>query len=170
MRTLLDISDDMLALADMLEEVGGDLGAGDGALDEWFNQLGDERDTKLDNYAALIRDIELRAAARREESERLRLRVAADDGTVKRLKDRLKLFFEIQGIKKVETRRYAIGVQKNGGLAPLLVDDIDPADLPQWAQRVRIEVDTIAVRNSIEAGETVPFARFGERGTQLRIR
>jgi hypothetical protein len=72
-RTLFEISTDLLALYDRIEELGGDVTAPDveQAIDAWFERLSHERDEKLDNYAALIRELEARAQARRDEAKRL---------------------------------------------------------------------------------------------------
>lgn len=168
-RTLLDISDDLVALGDLLTEAGGDIDAGDGALQAWFEQLGEERDEKLDNYCALIREMELRASVRMAELERLQLRVAVDQNAAKRLKDRLKLFLDIQGISKLETRRYKVGVQANGGKLPLEVT-VAAEQLPERFQRVSVTVNSDAIRAAIEAGEAVQGCSIGERGTHVRIR
>ena len=59
-RTLFDISTDLMAFYDRIEELGGDITAPEveQAIDAWFERLSHERDEKLDNYAALIREID----------------------------------------------------------------------------------------------------------------
>lgn len=66
-----------------------------------------------------------------------------------------------------------VSVQRNGGKLPVVPthgDTFDAATLPDQYVRVRREPDRDAIRAALEAGESLPFARFGERGTHLRIR
>jgi hypothetical protein len=172
-RTLLDISDDLIALGDLLDERDGDISGIEQAIDQWMAEIGTDRDAKLDNYAALIRERELVASALKAEEERLAMRRRVAENTIKSLKDRLKMFFERTGLRKVETKRYVIAVQANGGLQPLELSAdavADPKSLPLRFHLVTIEADTEAIRKAIDKGESLPFASLGERGTHLRIR
>jgi Siphovirus Gp157 len=173
MPSLLEINADLVAFRQLLEETA-EANAGEitpeaeQVLDEWFAALGQERDAKLDNYVALIRDYTLRAAARREEMERLAMRVKVDENQARRLKDRLKLFLELQGQKKIETARYRIAVAANGGKQA--VEVLVPAgELSAIYQRLKVEVDTEALREALTAGKEVAGARLQPRGTHLRI-
>ena len=173
MKTLLAISDDLQALHDLISEAtdatGGELSPDvEAALDSWFAELEGARDAKLDSYVSLIREMQLRAAARREEAERLQMRVAADEAGVRRLKERLKLFLESQGARRVETSRFRVTVCQNGGLQPLEVA-VPPEMLATEYQRVRVEVDGERLRKDLEAGKVVEGARLLPRGSHLRI-
>lgn len=42
--------------------------------------------------------------------------------------------------------------------------------LPEQFQRVSIEADTKAIREALEAGQQLPFAHLGDRGSSLRIK
>lgn len=168
MKSLLDISADLQAIADLIDETGGELTPeSEAALDQWFAEASADRDRKLDGYAALIRELTLRAAARKEEQERLAIRVRVDEATVRGLKDRLVLFFASQGLRKIETARYKLALVQNGGLAPLEVlvpvDQLDDAYV-----KVRREVDVDALRKAIADGIEVP-ARLKPRGSHIRI-
>lgn len=169
MNTLLEIGDDLLALATLIDEHGEELSSEvEQALEAWFAEVGEARDRKLDGYAALIRSMELRAAVRKEESDRLLKRVQVDANTARRLKDRLKMFMEMTGLKKVETARYRIVVQANGGKVPV---DVQAAveELAPVFVRTRKEPDTDTIRAALEAGTDVPGCRLLPRGSHLRI-
>jgi hypothetical protein len=58
-------------------------------------RLADERDRKLDNYCALMRELEQRAAVREAEAQRLLKLAEIDLNSVKRLKQRLKSFLKM---------------------------------------------------------------------------
>jgi hypothetical protein len=175
-KTLFEIGADMEALDAVLEEVGGDItdDAAAQAIDEWLMENRDNLSQKLDGYAALIQQRNAMAAARMEEAKRLQALAVADTNAARWLAERLKLFFETYGLQKVETARYKVALQRNGGVLPLLLDDdLTPSDVPEdfvievpATQRI----DTGAIRAALERGEALEFARLGERGTQIRIR
>lgn len=175
MPTLIEIGADLSALEQLLEEAaeaspGGELNDDQAAaFDAWFAELEHDRDRKLDSYAALIREWTLRAAARREELERLQLRVRVDEGQAARLKQRLKEWLEANGLKKIETRRYKLTVCRNGGKTPLDTSMANVAELPEDLRRVVVTPDNDKIRERLEAGGDVPGCRLLPRETHLRI-
>lgn len=191
--TLWEIGDDLLALDDLLAEIGGDVSEEEAerAIDEWLAETREAEAAKLDRYAALIRTLEARAEIQEAESKRLADRARANKNNARRLKDRLLLHMERTGQKKIAGNLYAATVAKNGGKAPVEVT-VDPRDLPapfrrakltlacptdetlealaDQATRLDLEPDTDAIRTALEAGEKLPFARLGDRGHHVRIR
>ena len=167
-RTLLDISDDLRALDDLLFEVGGDLSDPrvQQAVDGWFAELSKDLDGKVDNYAALIKEMEGRAALRAEEAHRLSNRARIDGESAKWLKNRLKGVLEERGVKKLETRRFRVSIAGNGGKQPMQVDP----EVPSSFTRTILETDHDAIRGALEAGENLAFARLLPRGTHLSIK
>ncbi len=96
---------------------------------------------------------------------------ATDDNRARLLKDRLKSFFQVHNLKTVETARYKLSIAKNGGRAPLILDESIPVtELPEQFQRVSVDPNTTAIREALERGEKLDFAQLGERGTSLRIK
>lgn len=170
MPTLIDIGQEMTALAALLDELpDGELTPETAAaLDAWFAEIEGDREHKLDGYCALIENWQLRAAARKGAAERLLRHVQADENRVKRLKERLKFFMEMTGQKKVETERYKIAVCNNGGKAPVEITG-DVHAMPPQFQRVTIAPNTDVIREALEAGGKWDFARLLPRGTHLRI-
>jgi len=172
MSTLLQISDEMRTLDALVAEIaadGGDISQVEDTITQWFNELGEQRDKKVDSYCALIREFELRAKARDEEVQRLQKRVETDLNAAGFLKARLKTFFEEQGIKKIETERYTVSIAKNGGQQPVVLDEtlIEPEFEKVVTQR---KPDMEKIREALDAGRRLPFAHYGERGTRLSIR
>lgn len=169
--TLYEIRDDLEALHALLYEVGGDITEDEAAaaIDAWLRETDEALRSKLDRYAALIRETEAKAASRKEEADRLAALAVTDLNTVKRLKERLQWFFEDQGIEKLETDRFKFTVANNGGKTPVILK-CEPHELPEWAQRVTVSADIEAIRGEIEAKGALDFAEFGERGRHLRIR
>lgn len=169
-RSLFSISDDLEKLNELLDECGNDSQQQE-LINHWFEELGNERDRKLDNYCALIAEMSARAEVRKAEAKRLSQLAAVDEQRARLLKERLKWFFETHNLKAVETPRYRLSVAKNGGKAPLILNDgITPTQLPERFVKVSIDPDTTAIREALEAGEQLDFATLGDRGTSLRIK
>lgn len=178
-RSLLDITDDMLALDDLLAEIGGDLTDPrvELAITEWESELASDLDGKVDGYCRLIRSRELQEAAIREEAERLMAKAGTMAKQTKWLKDRLKMALTVLGQKKAG-RTYTASVVANGGQLPLVLDPALDGERPSAdglpaefvRARTTYRLDTDRVRSHLELGGSLPFARIGERGTHLRIK
>jgi hypothetical protein len=172
-KTLYEIGEDIVALSNALDELGGDISDPEvaEAIDEWLLENRTNLAAKLDGYASLIRELEARADARKVEAKRLAELARYDENKANRLKERLRLFFEEQGMKKVETARFSLTLANNGGKIPVIVDDeIAPEYLPEGYRRVKYEPDNDAIRAALERGESLPFAHLGDRGSSIRIR
>lgn len=169
MTTLLEIGGDVQSLLALLAESDGEITPeNEQAINQWFAEIGDAQERKLDGYVALIKEYTLRAAARREEMERLARRVQVDENTAKRLKDWLKLYLEMTGQQHVETRRYKVSLCGNGGKAAVDLD-CAPQDLPPSYQIHVIKPDLDGIRECLESGHRIAGARLLPRGTHLRI-
>lgn len=176
-RTLFDISEDLEKLSELLELTEGD--NQQEVIEQWFEQLGEERDGKIDGYAALIGEMQARAEARKAESRRLAELAASDENKARLLKERLKWFLEKHQMKTLETARYKLSVVKNS-IRPLIVNSdlakvakrtaFGIATLPDEYKKISVELDTVAVREALKQGIDLDFARLGEAGTHIRIK
>ena len=169
-RTLFDISNDLLAFYERIEALGGDITAPEveQAIDTWFEQLSHERNEKLDNYAALIRELDARAKARRDEAKRLNERAKRDEEHAAYFKQRLMNFFQDHHLKTVETRRYRLTLQRSGGKMPVILT-AEPDALPEEFQRWKVSANLDAIREALEHGADLDFATLGERRSYVRI-
>lgn len=175
MRTLFEISEDLHFLDDFLSDAEGDVSDEtlEAEIDKWLADLGDERDTKIDNYCALVKEFEARAEARAQEVARMKALVQVDVNAAARLKDRLHQFLKAHNIQKLETRRFKLARQANGGKLPILIDQDfrdNPEKLPEECRRVRYEPDMGFIGLALDAGAELSWARYGERGEHLRIK
>lgn len=171
MRTLFEISDDLIDLAEQLERAIDDAPEQEALIQEWFDQLEatkQERDQKLDDYAGLIRELEARASTRRAEAQRLLNRARVDENLSQFLKRNLKLFFEQHQIKTIETRRFRLTLARNGGRPPVNLT-IPPEELPIEYQAVTVKPNFEALRESLVQGQIIHGASLGARGSQIRI-
>lgn len=173
MATLLNISGDLLELKRRLEAVVDEHGEirpeDEEALTAWFASLGEQRDEKVDSYVALIRELQLRSMARKEEAERLLARVRVDTNLADRLKARLLLFMQQQSLRTLETTRYKLTVAGNGGKQGIAVDDNWSETLPTVCRKVTESPDMENIRSLLEAGVPIAGCRLVERGNHLRI-
>ena len=185
-RTLLDIGDDMIALEEILTEVGGDVtdAQADEAIEAWFKEVGGDLEKKLDGYASLITEMLARSAARKAEADRMKALAYADANAADRLKKRIDLFFTDRKIKKVETDRFKITQCKNGGSLSMEMDVFEATKWPKDYQVTTITVDMEKVKAEIKArelkdGQSLCFGKgddeknyitLGHRGTHVRIK
>lgn len=175
MRTLFNITDDLLALHELLSEVDGDVSDSEveEAITQWFAELGEDRNEKLDGYVYLVAELEARSEMRRRESARIAARAKIDENNCERLKDRLKNFFQIMGYKTIETDFHRITLANNGGKLPLLLQsryERAPELLPDEFKKTVVTPHRDAIRAWLEAGGSVEFAELGDRGQSIRIK
>lgn len=172
-RTLIDITDDLHAIDDLLAEAGGDVSdpAVCEAIESWMTELDTDLKKKVDGYAGYLTELAHRVEVRKAESKRLYNLAATDMNTIRSMKDRLMFALKELGIKKVETMRYVVSVQKNGGVAPLDIQ-VPAEELPPRFQTVKTTVSSNgeAIRQAIAAGEEVEGCTLMERGESLRVR
>lgn len=165
--TLLDLAADAAALLELIDGVEELTPEVESALDGWFKEVGDAEAERVDSICCIVRTLDLRAACRREEAERLTRLVKAEENKSRRIKDRLRLYLDIAGKRRVDTARYRVTVCSNGGKAPL--DLPDPASLPEEYRRVEFHADVDTIRAALESGVEVPGCALLPRGSHVRI-
>ena len=190
-KTLLNITEDMQALDDLLAELGGDVTDEQVAayVDQLFKELDGDFNAKVDGYVALIRQNEARAEAQAKEADHLAGMAKRSQANADWLKARLHAVMQIRGMTKAGSTRQAT-VCKAGGAQPVVLA-VDACNLPPHLQRVvlptvdgetyqaiagvvaarSVEADKAAIRAALEAGDDLGgVASFGERGTYLRVK
>ena len=172
-RTLFDIGSDLLTLDQLIEDIGGDVSDPqvEAAVTALTSELARDEAAKLDGWVGWVRQMEMEAAAAFAEADQWRHKGQALTNRVAWAKSVLKQHLENTRRAKVQTARgHTVTVQANGGKLPVQVDPVDPETVAERFQRVRVELDTDAVRTALEAGEQLAFARLQPRGTHLRIK
>jgi replicative superfamily II helicase len=170
-RSIFDITDDMAALGDLLDQAGGDMTdpAVEDAVLEWIEELEGDLSTKVENYCWLMREKEARAAAMKVEAQRLREQAQVNENAAKGLKDRLLWVFQNKDIDKVETDHFRVSVSNNGGKQPIDID-LDNVDVEYLVSEVVTSIDKDKIRTALGDGVELPFASLQERGQHLRIK
>lgn len=126
-----------------------------------------EIEDKADNYAIIIKELLGDAEVCKQEKLRLEARQKSFENRAKLLKDRLEEVMKETGKTKFKTAKFSFGIQKNGGLAPLWIDE-DYSNIPQ--KYLKVEPDNTKIRQALDSGENIIFAHYEERGESLRIR
>lgn len=124
-----------------------------------------DMDIKAENYGKIIRSMEGDSSALREEIQRLQKRKKSLDSRADMLKQRLFDAMKATGRLEIKTNLFTFSIQGNGGLRPVDLTDAVPTE---WLKPG--EPDIKRIRESLEAGNVLPFATLGERGEGLRIR
>jgi len=167
--SLYAISSELELILDAILEGGADSPEAQQALEAHLAGLDAALDDKADDYAGLIRSLELRSAARKTEADRMRSLAKADEALAERLKDRLKEAMETCGRKIIDTARFRLLVAGNGGKQPLEVT-VTAEELGPDYTSTFVEVDNTKIRAALEAGKVVPGCTLLPRGTGLRIK
>lgn len=173
MPALYYLTTDELRLQEALDQSGGELTP---ELETWFEQHKADLGAKLDAYVGLIRTFEMQAVQAKAEKEQWVAKERAAANSAERLKAALTAHLEATRQDKVTTATgRVIALQRSGGVAPIsYVEQDKPSDyvggpFDRFVDTVYVW-DKDAVRESLEAGTAVPFAKLGERSLTLRIR
>lgn len=169
-RTLLDISDDVMALDDLLDEIGGDITDCEAAIDQWFAELGIERDKKIDGYGSLIAELTNRAEIRQQRAAEMLALAELDKKKVHYLKQRLLEFFQAHNITQLHTDRFRFTRCKNGGKQPMWCEEADRLPDEYRRQVITYKPETEKIRAELECGKELGFARLLDRGEHIRIK
>lgn len=169
-RTLFELSDEILNIEQVLENLDDDNEDMTAVIDEYLAGLRGDLNAKLDNYATFIRELEARSTARKEEADRLSQHAKVDMDKVARLKDCLRWYFMTHNLKTIETPRYRLTLAANGGKPPLLLT-VPVEELPQEyvVETISYKPDMEAIRADLASGKIIPGAELAERGCNIRI-
>ena len=162
MKNLYELTSDWNTVANMLydEEVDEQI-----VLDTLESIEGDIED-KANGYAKIIKELEVKAKARKEEAKRLSDRSKTFENKIKFLKQNLFNSMKETGKTKFTTDLFSFNIAKNGGKQALTID----GEVPEEYTKTVIENDTDKIRQALESGEKLPFAHLEPRGESLRIR
>lgn len=173
MKTLFQITDELVKLNELLDETGGEIPAN--ALDQlnaYMDGLAQDEANKLNGYVGLIKQIEMEETAAKAEAEQWQTKARVRGNRIDWLMARLKQHLEATGRKEIKTTSgYKIVIQKNGGSLPLILDaGVSPETVPAEFTKTVVSIDNGKIKDALNEGKEVPFAKFGERVTHLRIR
>lgn len=125
-----------------------------------------EIEDKADNYAKIIKELEAKKNARKEEAKRLTESAKVFENRVNTLKQNLFNAMKQTGKTKFATDLFSFNIVKNGGKQSLTID----GEVPKEYTKTITENDTDKIRQALENGENLPFAHLEPRGESLRIK
>lgn len=125
-----------------------------------------EIEDKADNYAKIIKELEAKQNARKEEAKRLTESAKVFENRVKVLKSNLFNSMKATGKTKFATDLFNFNIVKNGGKQELTID----GEVPEEYTKTIIENDTDKIRQALDEGKKLAFAHLEPRGESLRIK
>lgn len=148
----------------MLEAEGDELPQ---ELVNWLDSTQEGFDKKVEGYCTVIGELEAMVEARKTEANRIRALAEIAQNHVDRMKVALKESLLKLQTPKLETTRYKVWVQNAGGKLPIQIEE---EDVPAEMKKVQMVTDKDRIRELLELGEELPYAKLLPRGQVLRIK
>ena len=162
MSTLYNLTSDYENILNMLydEEIDEQM------ILDTLESIEGEIEDKADGYAKIIKELEAKKNARKEEAKRLTDSAKVFENRVNTLKQNLFNSMKQIGKTKFATNLFSFNIVKNGGKQALTIDK----EVPEEYTKTVVENDTDKIRADLEAGKELPFAHLEPRGESLRIK
>jgi len=158
---LYEIAGQYRAVLEMEPENDDELAAQMNALDELEGEL----TVKADNIVRYIRNLSAEADALKAEEAALYKKRKAAENKAERLKAYLAAQMTLCGLKELKAGLFKLRFQPTTPAISI----IDEAAIPEQYRKVKIEIDRLAIRDALKAGEEVPGIEV-QRGEALVIR
>lgn len=128
-------------------------------------------DQKLEGFAKLIRTWEAEAEAFTAESQRFANKATVAKNGIARLKARVQSFLVSTEQTEASAGLFKFRIVSNGGKPPLQFFDNapDPSKADPKLTSLRYSFNNDAIREYLESGNELPWAKIGDRGTHVRI-
>ncbi|MCC2166137.1 siphovirus Gp157 family protein [Gallintestinimicrobium propionicum] len=162
MSTLYEITGQYLELFKMMESADN---LEMKVITDTLDGMDGELEEKADGYAKIMAELDAEAVKFENEADRLAARAEQLHNRSKVLKDRLKAAMILCNRKKLKTDFYSFAICKNGGVAPMEVDEVAVPD--DYMKKIP---DMSKIREALTEGKVLPFATLKERGEHLRIK
>ena len=181
MTDLYKLTQDMLdlerELAEATDPETGAVNLTDEKMGDFF-RLEHTTTDKIDGYVYLMENLEAKAKIREAEYkaykeliEKHRAAAKAARNRIVRLKEWMKYCMEAGGKDKIETDKFTVAVQKNGGVPAVIIPD-NP-NFKKWDEmfyNIVLEPNKEAIRLRHEHGYSIPEGVEVVTGTHIRIR
>lgn len=125
-----------------------------------------EIEDKADGYAKIIKELEAKKNARKEEAKRLTESAKVFENRVNALKLNLFNAMKSTGKTKFATDLFTFNIAKNGGLQKITIE----GEVPEEYTKTVVENDMDKIREALRVLGDLPFAHLEPRGESLRIR
>jgi len=162
MSNIFEITNDYETVLNMLYDENVD----EQMILDTLESIDSEFDDKADGYAKIIKELENKKNEKREEGMRLIQESKVLDKRINVLKQNLFNSMKRIGKTKFTTNLFSFNITKNGGQQKITID----GEVPEEYTKTIIENDTDKIRQALEEGQILPFARLEPRGESLRIK
>lgn len=127
---------------------------------------------KLDSYGVVMNELQMDVVKIDQEIKRLTEKKKRINANIDKMKNVVQYTMtEVLHTRKVKGEKFTWAIQKNGGKAPLVINDgVMAFSVPERFQLIDFEFDKAEIRKALEDGEELDFARLGERGESLRLK
>ena len=149
---LYELTNEMQALNELLEEEGGEVTDGT-ALAKWMDEYGLAMKGKVDGYGALIKNLDSYTDSLKLEEKRLYDRRKVFENRIARLKDMAGESMRRLGVKKLEGERFTLTICASGGKQAMQI--LDEKGIPEMYLDIipqKLVVNSEKVRAGLEAG------------------
>lgn len=165
--SLFMLTDDLLALDQLLDESGGEASP---ELEGWIAEYQGRFTEKVDNIGWFWRTIEARQAAAAKIRDEFAAKARVEGNKLDRLKAYIAMCLQHLNTRKVAGQAYTLRLQKNGGAPPVRLLIEEPAAYPEPCRKVVTTIDRNAVRAALEAGALPPgLAVLDPAGESVRL-
>jgi dsDNA-specific endonuclease/ATPase MutS2 len=161
MSSLYEIAGIYRQVLDMEPESDDEFSAMMTALDELEGELIE----KADNIVRYIRNLSAEAEALKAEEAALYKKRRAVENKAERLKAYLAAQMTLCGLRELRAGLFKLRLQPT----PPAISIVDEAAIPEQYRKVKVEIDKLAIRDALKAGEEVPGIEV-QRGEALVIR
>lgn len=150
--TLYQLTDELLALDDLLEDTEGEVTP---EIEQWLEEYGLKSRTKVDNMCRYEAELRARAAAKKAEAKRLSDRARKEDADADRVKRLFELAMHRLGTRRLEGDHFTVAVQKNGGKRAFQVAQ-SAEQLPEAYRRTETRYVALTEELRQRAEEAIP--------------
>lgn len=164
MGNLYEITNDLVAFQEMCSDVDAELD--DAVIKDTLEGLQGAYNDKVESWLRVIKNLSGELTAVKNEADRMAKRAKTIKNNIDRMKSALLTSMEMTGHEKAGNTLKA-SIASNGGALPLIVDDVE---LPDEYRSVEVKPNNEAIRDALDHGKKLPFARYGERGVHLNIK
>lgn len=163
--SLYELAHDFRAVADKLADTDLD----PQTIEDTLESLSGDLETKAQNVACFVRNLESNAAAIKDAEAQMAARRKAIENRAARIKDYLLANMMVAGIQKVECPLFKVTVRENPPAVEIFEPGLIPSEFMKQPEPPPPAPDKTAIKEAIKAGQDVPGCKL-TRGVRLEIR
>lgn len=149
------------------EDNGGDITKIEGQID-WLASKAANLPEAIDDVMSIVKVIEIRSKARKEEADRLKALAKRDGDIATWLKNQIYRVMTENGKEKLDTKMHRLTIVNTGGIQAMeLVGEIPDEYMVTITTK---EPDKDLIREELESGKVLRFAHLVPKQKVLRIK